>query len=546
VKQFKDPLYGYIDIAETFLPLIDTAEFQRLRNIRQTGYQALYPSALHNRFVHSIGVFHLGKKAFTCFRENVVKANFSEYKHTNWNKLERSFLLACLLHDVGHSPFSHTGEGYYSKSTNFVSEFEKVLPNCTDFLSDIKKSGTGKPHEAMSALVGLEMIRAAQISDIDEELFIRAIIGVTYKNNDKLIENTIVGMLNGSLIDVDKLDYLLRDAYVTGFNTMALDVDRLFAGYTIVRYTDASSNSRNVAAYKKGSLSVIENVTFANDLERHWIQNNPTIWYDVKLVQCAIEMYNKCMVEQYSAALGTERSIFTKTALSPEGYKEKGIPLRLLCDDDIICFLKNNSGINGIGEQFFDRALRLKPLWKSETEFRHLESELIGQGIRRSFRNELKAIKDNVFFINQETLEAAEKEKKVQENACESENPQTQEVAQKALSAQNRVLKIFHLFEQFKTEEDLDFEFAFIYVDNHYESNYVKLESADIYISFAPNRVIPLRKALTIKGITPDDDEKNGYYFFYTSEKNIRQLETKNKNPAEEIMRYISRHWNVI
>lgn len=252
------------------------------------------------------------------------------------------------------------------------------------------------------------------------------------------------------------------------------------------------------------------------------------------------------MVEQYSATLGTERSIFTKTALSPEGYKEKGIPLRLLCDDDIICFLKNNSGINGIGEQFFDRALRLKPLWKSETEFRHLESELIGQGIRRSFRNELKAIKDNVFFINQETLEAAEKEKKVQENACESENPQTQEVAQKALSAQNRVLKIFHLFEQFKTEEDLDFEFAFIYVDNHYESNYVKLESADIYISFAPNRVIPLRKALTIKGITPDDDEKNGYYFFYTSEKNIRQLETKNKNPAEEIMRYISRHWNVI
>ena len=398
----------------------------------------------------------------------------------------------------------------------------------------------------MSALVGLEMIRAAQISDIDEELFIRAIIGVTYKNNDKLIENTIIGMLNGSLIDVDKLDYLLRDAYVTGFNTMALDVDRLFAGYTIVRYTDASSNSRNVAAYKKGSLSVIENVTFANDLERHWIQNNPTIWYDVKLVQCAIEMYNKCMVEQYSATLGTERSIFTKTALSPEGYKEKGIPLRLLCDDDIICFLKNNSGINGIGEQFFDRALRLKPLWKSETEFRHLESELIGQGIRRSFRNELKAIKDNVFFINQETLEAAEKEKKVQENACESENPQTQEVAQKALSAQNRVLKIFHLFEQFKTEEDLDFEFAFIYVDNHYESNYVKLESADIYISFAPNRVIPLRKALTIKGITPDDDEKNGYYFFYTSEKNIRQLETKNKNPAEEIMRYISRHWNVI
>ncbi len=548
MKQFKDPLYGYIDIDEVYLPLIDTAEFQRLRNIRQTGYQSLYPSALHNRFVHSIGVFHLGTKAFTCFKENVTKANFSEYGNIDWNKLEVSFLFACLLHDVGHSPFSHTGEEYYNKSTNFVGEFEKALPNCTALHADIKKSGTGKPHEAMSALVGLDMIREKRITNIDEELFVRSIIGVTYKdeNNDRLIENTVIGMLNGSLIDVDKLDYLLRDAYVTGFNTMALDVDRLFAGYTIVKYTDASSNSRNVAAYKRGSLSVIENVTFANDLERHWIQNNPTICYDVKLIQNAIELYNQYMIKQFGTQLGSERSIFTRTALSPTGYKGKGIPLRLLCDDDIICFLKNNSEGQRIGEQFFDRSLRLKPLWKSETEFRHLESELIGKAIRRSFKNELKAIKDNVFVINQDVLDAAEQEKDRQVQACSSTNPQIKEVAQKALNAQNRVLKIFHLFEQFKTKEGLDFEFAFIYVDNHYESNYVKLETADIYISFSPNRVIPLRKALTIKGVKPDDDEKNGYYFFYTTQKNIQQLEEKGKNPAEELMRFISNHWDAI
>ena len=59
MKQVQDPIYGYIDIENEYIPLIDSAEFQRLRNIRQTGYASLFPSALHNRFVHSLGVFYL-------------------------------------------------------------------------------------------------------------------------------------------------------------------------------------------------------------------------------------------------------------------------------------------------------------------------------------------------------------------------------------------------------------------------------------------------------------------------------------------------------
>lgn len=546
MKQLKDPVYGYINVDDEYIPLIDTAEFQRLRNIRQTGYQALYPSALHNRFVHSFGVFHLGGKAFHCFKENVREADFPEYRNVNWDKLRKSFLLACLLHDVGHSPFSHTGEEYYKRSTDFMAEFKKALPDCAEFLEALK-SGTGKPHEAMSALVGLEMLRQYRICDLDEELFVRAIIGVKYESNDEshLIENTIIEMLNGSLIDVDKLDYLLRDAYVTGFNTMVLDVDRLFAAYTIVKYTDAYSKPRYIAAYKRGALSVIENVTFANDLERHWIQNHPTILYDVKLIQQAIERYDNYMVTTYAENLGAEKSIFTKSALSPSGYKEKGIPLCLLCDDDIIYWLKNVSN-NKISDQFFNRSKRLKPLWKSEVEFRHLEKELIGQGIRRAFKNELNAIKDNTFFINGETLELAKAEKKRQEKACESTNPQIKEIAETALPAQEKVLRVLHLFKQFATDEELDFEFAFIYMDNNFESNYVKLEQSDIHIVFAPKRIIPLRQALTVRGLKPDENEKDGHYFLYTTSQNIQRLLQKGKNPAEEIMTYISKHWDIV
>lgn len=295
MKQIKDPIYGYVDIDDFCLPLIDTAEFQRLRNIVQTGYQALYPSALHNRFVHSIGVYHLGKKAFDCFSSNVQGRNYPEYATMEWDTYRTTFALACLLHDVGHSPFSHTGEEYYKRSTDFRAELEKRLPNELDFREDIKTT-LGKPHEAMSAIVGLDLVEKYSVPNIDRELFARSIIGATYRSQEKLVENTIIGMLNGTLIDVDKLDYLIRDSYVTGFNTMALDVDRLFAGYVISEYTDASSATRRVAAYKRGSLSVIENVAFANDLERHWIQNNPTILYDVKLIQLAIESYDSYMV----------------------------------------------------------------------------------------------------------------------------------------------------------------------------------------------------------------------------------------------------------
>lgn len=546
MKQIKDPIYEYISIDDDYINVIDSPEYQRLRNVIQTSFQSLYPSALHNRFTHSIGVFHLGRKLFTSFREN-VKNNFPCFFIGDWDKLQKTFLLACLLHDVGHSPFSHTGEGFYKD--NFREEIHKSLSADSELHQDMEH-GTGKPHEAMSAIVGLKLIRRLGITDIDEGLFIRAITGVKYEKksapDDHLIENIVIGMLNGSLIDVDKLDYLIRDGYVTGFNTMSLDVERLFAAYTIADYTDSSASEYKVPAYKRSALSVIENVTFANDLERHWIQNHPSILYDARLVDLTIASYDSFMKRKYRDVL-TENTVFTQTALSLDGYIDQGVPLSLLSDDDIITYLKNGEDKSEnavlLKKQYFGRGERLKALWKSESEFSHLEREIMGTAIRRSFKAALKAISGHAFFINENEMEKAKKQKELMEAAEQSEDPDLKSAAATSRRAQEAVIRIFTTFHQFCIEKSLDFTFAFIFVEHHYESNYSKLQNSDIYIEFSKKRVIPFRDALSVTAVQPDEDEKNGYYYIFSSSKNICQMQAKNEDFGREILRYISRNW---
>ncbi len=271
VKIFKDSVHGYINVPEYYIKnIIDTNYFQRLRNIDQTGMRVLYPSAKHDRFSHSLGVFHLGQKAMEALRKG-------GYFIDNFNRYEVLFLTACLLHDIGHTPFSHSLEelilnnslvsydpnGQKVRNTPKKKIAEVLVESIYKYEYEfcVKNSIQPKkitkihaaPHEMFGAFLIFEkfynnLIYIEKSVNIfidesalrDDICFIaRMIMGIKYEefSKDRQERNCFIELLNGDNFDVDKLDYIVRDTHMSGINNVSVDVERLLGSLCIVTKT---------------------------------------------------------------------------------------------------------------------------------------------------------------------------------------------------------------------------------------------------------------------------------------------------------------------
>jgi uncharacterized protein len=187
-KIFNDPVYGFITIPnELSFEVVEHPWFQRLRRIRQLGLTYLvYPGALHTRFHHALGAMHLMQQAIDTLRFKAFHITSEEAE---------GVILAILLHDIGHGPFSH------------------ALENCMV---------TGIHHEHLSDLF-MKRINQQFEGRLDTciEIF-----------NDRYPKKFLHQMVSGQL-DMDRLDYLTRDSFFTGVSEGVISTDRIIKMLTV-------------------------------------------------------------------------------------------------------------------------------------------------------------------------------------------------------------------------------------------------------------------------------------------------------------------------
>jgi len=192
-KVFRDPLYGYITVDYKIISdLIDSKEVQRLRRIRQlSGVSMVFQTAEHSRFTHSLGAYQMANLVI----QNVEgMEEISEYKKV-------LFLCAALLHDIGHGPYSHA--------------FEHVME---------------ASHEEMTIkLILSENTEVNKILSINPNLACDIASVINHDNRFPLIEALV-----SSQLDVDRMDYLSRDAYFTGAAYGHIDYYRILRSMKII------------------------------------------------------------------------------------------------------------------------------------------------------------------------------------------------------------------------------------------------------------------------------------------------------------------------
>jgi HD superfamily phosphohydrolase len=353
-----------------------------------------------------------------------------------FERLKKTFEIACLLHDVGHAPFSHTFEQYFlqkrdNKSINdsgdkSINEIDsksivdiilsgessessddavsivhagKREKECALFCKDYKlllssststptptptPTSTPKPHERTSAILVLSEYFESiceQPFCVDPYLVARMIIGMPYSESDSRenrecqVANLFVSLLNGKTLDVDKLDYLARDQWACGRVAKNVDYERLLSSLYV--YCEPSQQKLDICYHKRAisEILVLEQVkkTISTTIHHHHL-----IKYDTYVLKKAIEeiagILGKANNRTSDDIIG---NIISLQAIRKEKSAKAGrYTFRLLTDDDLIHIMKTFLDESEYAQEWFYRAYKLKPVWKTSADYNYFFGKL--------------------------------------------------------------------------------------------------------------------------------------------------------------------------
>jgi uncharacterized protein len=266
-KIFNDPIYGFITIPSDFIfEIVQHPYFQRLRRIKQLGIAELvYPGAFHSRFQHALGAMHLMNEAL----------NTLQSKGLMIMEVEReAALIAILLHDIGHGPFSHVLEYAILKNVNHESLSEMLM-------EDLNRQYDGK------LTLAIEMFKG------------------TY-------DRSFFHQLISSQLDMDRMDYLNRDSFYTGVAEGNIGAERIIKMLHVV--------DNQLVVQEKGLLSV-ENFLVARRLMYWQVYLHKTSICSETMVLKIFERVKDLLAESISVEIPSHLRIFFERNITHADFK---------------------------------------------------------------------------------------------------------------------------------------------------------------------------------------------------------------------------------
>lgn len=407
--QITDSIYGEISIPKVYFQnFIDTCHFQRLRRIEQTMARALYPSSRHDRFTHSLGVYHIGHLIVGSLRAaRPARARSGDGSPgARYDSAEQrvftTYELACLLHDVGHSPFSHSFEEFFDCPAGedgvmltrltllLIHRLEELQGGRDEELRRdcLRYIGRAAPHERMSAYLSARLFAdAIGECGADVGLLARMIIGCRYHEGEQMAAggptpdqlhksfcNAMIELIHGDVVDADGIDYVLRDTWSAGYATTSVDYQRLIRHIMLRR--DNGGKGLWQLCFSHVAIPEIRSVLANKTFEQTSVYPHNTLVLDRHLLiegmKAAARYHYGLESEVTDAAL--------RQLCDVDAYvRPHTLPRHHLCfylpqDDDFVTLMKWLPAEPHI-RQWLSHNYDVEPLWLSIAEFYDLFGE---------------------------------------------------------------------------------------------------------------------------------------------------------------------------